>query len=1005
MPSVPMTLDRLLTTSASLNDSATFRSDGAGDVTTARRGLGGRIVQFFTGSDKSATRTLERDLLNDMRTRFGDEVATRAFRMARPESRNPSPFNGSPAPKSNGSVALLTVGQLRDMDAYAKVLEREQRLDVAAQSAMRYAPEAPAFGKIATEANVPAGTLTANQKALYKDLLQLHVAATMQDPAIEKSITDKAAMRNQAVETLKQVVTLSDDAIRVQRQNLNASQRAGEHLARAFGKANDPVGLTEALVRLQVAGSADASVASFGRSGSGDASARGTDMVLARAMAGLSPSEARRLYERAMAPDGAGRALVFAAGVHSACVGDASHLDHLKLDRELSHGPAIELLKDMSVKVLTALAQRGGIEEARGTLDALLLQGEKAGLAMLNSRTPGRISNEAAREAGMTRGGRARDMLAGLGKATQVFARHQASQAEAVRQRSAVASQEHRAIMKETRGALSPQKLTETLGRLGLLPPGEPPSADALSAIRGLVLAQVSRAAEQRINAQGPSGAPVAAGLAAGFIEDALRTPQTGAHVRQMLTWSPDIQRTVAHLLEASGAGDVNQAIAGAEAFSDELSSKSQALQSRADDRIALADERKAASEEIDDLRAAPPPQGAAEAMQEELAALETLEVSLDRQIATLKAAGDVTVATKQAEIAGNKAAEMAERALAANSGNAEAVQGEEAQVEGRGEAQLAADAAARRSEVRQSALRTAVEKLNTAIVGTWTSTLPRNELEGLLIEVEMARQHLSEALASSSTAPASNPLERPFRTIENAAKASLGVVGGRGDFSGIPEIKAKLNRPDRAPAEALSNHPLSNGGTVSSQFWNDLDRSDISLKHEDGKSAPLLDATRLPQLAEDASNKEKVEYFKRVDQEKVAACEELHRFVGDAALAERVTQLVHQGVHAPFLDAAQEGKVDIRLPDGTPGFLGRPKIGNSAGSFAISKEGDGVIRVDAGYSVSSATYFFAQGNDHKLDSNHSHMHFNYSMRITSDAVTLIDPATFEYELLDRGAV
>ena len=465
-------------------------------VTTAKRGFGSRIVQFFTGSDRTETREIGRSVLQGLRQEFAPSIGTEAFRLARGEGgrRDGVAFDASKP---------ITARQVRDAIAYAQVLTAKERSNVAAEGAMRYAPESSGFAKIAAAAKVDPAALSPAQKEHYKLALAQHVKQAAQSLGPDAMPMPGADVRRLAAKTLAHVARMDPPELRSVREAMHEKREAGAALARSLGNPDTkPAALAANLLRFHSAATAHAEQAAL----ASDNFALGADdydkslaMSLDLAMSALSHREARELARAAMQPGGAGRALLFAAAVNAAATSAIANANG---------SVAANALDQSAGAMLQALGRRGGLD-IHHELDAVRDLGYDAGDRIrTRQRGKGGVTGAEARGAGLDGGSAANALIGKTAQASGTLAgAMRVRQAEDAAAKVAFLAERQatsKANVDAARGVLlSDDGLSRALNafEVGHRPA---PSAAALREIRAIVMDEVHRQARAELRVAGP---------------------------------------------------------------------------------------------------------------------------------------------------------------------------------------------------------------------------------------------------------------------------------------------------------------------------------------------------------------------------------------------------------------------------------------------------------------------------------------------------------------------
>jgi hypothetical protein len=139
-------------------------------------------------------------------------------------------------------------------------------------------------------------------------------------------------------------------------------------------------------------------------------------------------------------------------------------------------------------------------------------------------------------------------------------------------------------------------------------------------------------------------------------------------------------------------------------------------------------------------------------------------------------------------------------------------------------------------------------------------------------------------------------------------------------------------------------------------------------------------------------------------DAAKLQGLERLVEFVGDDALAARVTRLVGQKLFAPMSVGLEDPNGPIRLADGTHGQIQSVR-GSLNRSVVLTKTGDGEIGVHVEQSYAARAMSTPQ-SIRELDGERSHLRMSFDFSITRDSVRATSPVSYDFRLaeLSEGA-
>ncbi|WP_129781743.1 hypothetical protein [Peristeroidobacter soli] len=337
-----------------------------GKIATARQSFFGRMLRFIpSGARATRERQAQSDLiahalLVDLKQRFdgntagGEDIAETAMRMV---------GLSASGQLQDGRGASITVRQIRDAHAYAKMLSDQAKhsaaLSAATLAATSYSPVAPGFDKFAREqAGIDPERLTQAQRGHYQYMLQRHVAI---EPG--KYVANGEALQKLATHALRYVSNMSDAQIETAQNDTLAQRDAAAAVLADLTSGAGMSSLVANLDRLHDASHVGIVDAMLGDTEYG-AFMTLDSLALERAAAALTPQQAREAYFKAMANDGPGRAALAALDEKADELGQqsrqATDVDS-EMQLELGARRARELHSTAQL-VLQALGKRGGVE-------------------------------------------------------------------------------------------------------------------------------------------------------------------------------------------------------------------------------------------------------------------------------------------------------------------------------------------------------------------------------------------------------------------------------------------------------------------------------------------------------------------------------------------------------------------------------------------------------------------------------------------------------------------
>jgi hypothetical protein len=295
-----------------LGDNAKLRLQG-GKLTTAERSIGGRILRFFSGvtkQDRQDNHQIKGQLFKALQAKYGDDLATQAFRTAL----------GKDVKVKDGAMLIgtnsrLTVRQVRTaVDTAEKLVANNRtRSSVLANS---YTPGTAKFDALAYAAGVNPTKLSGDQQTFIQDRVAGLVDQLSHTSRYADGLIDKAEIKKIAKDVTRQAVELGDDGIAELAGTYDEAATSGAELMSAVG--NRSAGADEVVGSLATA-TRDVHELPSKDSYFGKGEGAGTDdfkaainISMTQAAGKAEPEDAATGYKAAMAPDGQGRALVFA---------------------------------------------------------------------------------------------------------------------------------------------------------------------------------------------------------------------------------------------------------------------------------------------------------------------------------------------------------------------------------------------------------------------------------------------------------------------------------------------------------------------------------------------------------------------------------------------------------------------------------------------------------------------------------------------------------------------
>ncbi len=385
MPTTLISPQSLTQTTASAADDHIVRVKN-GTIVTARQSFFGRVLRFFPGGTRDAnerraeTEEIRHALLTDLKQRFeggktiGQGIAETALCMVGLD------------PAQTPSNTPITVRQIREAHACAKVLSAQATRSAAGLAALTYSPAAPGFAELAHRlTGIDPKSLTQAQQNHYQYMLQRHVAL---EPA--KYLESGAALQKLAITALKYVFRMRDadieDAQSTMLKQRNRASAVLDDLASGAGMTS----LVGNLDQLHDTCHERVSDAMLGDVEYGAFMTIDT-LALERAAALLTPQQARAAYLEAMASAGAGRAMLAALDEQADELGAQSRKPgagdpNRELQLEVGAKRARELHSTAHI-VLKVLGERGGVEEVERQLREVSRAGPERTKAASTART------------------------------------------------------------------------------------------------------------------------------------------------------------------------------------------------------------------------------------------------------------------------------------------------------------------------------------------------------------------------------------------------------------------------------------------------------------------------------------------------------------------------------------------------------------------------------------------------------------------------------------------
>jgi hypothetical protein len=242
---------------------------------------------------------------------------------------------------------------------------------------------------------------------------------------------------------------------------------------------------------------------------------------------------------------------------------------------------------------------------------------------------------------------------------------------------------------------------------------------------------------------------------------------------------------------------------------------------------------------------------------------------------------------------------------------------------------------------------------------------------------IAMVRNRVNQAIAKKLEGTQSRP----------AARES---TEGEGTLLRVDDenLQSTLQSEDRVPATQGGQPVRQTTEVFGDGFYQDMDRMHVVLASDGGE-------TRIGTVA--PTDHEPTEEEK--DAAKLDGLDRLVEFVGDEALAARITRLIGQKLFAPMSRQLETPNSPIRLADGTHGQI-QPVKGSLQRSFTLSKTSDGEIRVhvEQNYAARAMT---TPDSVRELDGKRSYVKMGFDFSITRDVVRATSPVTYDFQLVE----
>jgi hypothetical protein len=270
-------------------------------------------------------------------------------------------------------------------------------------------------------------------------------------------------------------------------------------------------------------------------------------------------------------------------------------------------------------------------------------------------------------------------------------------------------------------------------------------------------------------------------------------------------------------------------------------------------------------------------------------------------------------------------------------------------------------------------------------LLAQWASAIPRGEAQQF---VDTLR-----ALMDPQPGVALNADTSPIADIRAALQKSLGVTEGKGVLLPMEDdaLRNTLEAADTLPAlvgDKLVREVKGPTGEPApffgNDFYQDMQRMQMLL---DSDGVPTrIGTTPTPDPTEDEKHTARLDGIER-----------LIAFVGDDALAARVSRFLSQKLFAPMSAALDNPDSPIQLADGTRGQI-LPARGALRRALTVSKTGEGEIRVRVEQDYAARMMATPRFN-HDLDSKRSYLRMSFDFSITRDAVTARSAVAYDFRI------
>ncbi len=272
-------------------------------------------------------------------------------------------------------------------------------------------------------------------------------------------------------------------------------------------------------------------------------------------------------------------------------------------------------------------------------------------------------------------------------------------------------------------------------------------------------------------------------------------------------------------------------------------------------------------------------------------------------------------------------------------------------------------------------------------LLAEWASAMPRGEAEQLVDALQrLPRPGVAAGVDAS-----------PAARVQAALLKSLGVTEGKGLLIPMEDaaLRATLEAEDRLPAleggrpvRELKGPAGQAAVFFGNDFYQDMPRMHVVLESNGNR-------TRIGTTPTSNATEDEILAAKR------DGIERLVEFVGDEALAARVSRFLSQGMFAPMNDRLVQSASPIQLADGTRGLIHPAPGAATRKAFTLSKTAEGEVSVRVEQDCASAGRMTTPMFIRSLDPARSYIRMGFDFRITREAVRATSPVTYDFRLVE----